>query len=165
MTEAELRGHLLKTVYDLRNNAGGWVPISEMNFSGINVSRGAVGLMGQHLAEAGLIDWKPLHGGAEGFLIGNARITGHGVDVVQKKASPRIAITLPGEGSAAVEAGSSAKPTEAVYVPDNQTGDVAAQIAADEHRRASRAALDAGGSTVFTPVATHAPPLLAVPVI
>lgn len=93
MTDADLRGKLLKGFYDRRHNANGWVPTSEINASGGEfVDRQVVaGICGQ-LAEAGLIQWKPLIDGQEGVVIGMAKITGIGVDVIDGVRPPPIAI-------------------------------------------------------------------------
>jgi nucleoside phosphorylase len=94
MNDSELRGLLLKQFYDLRHNNQGWVPTSDMNVSGAFVTRQAIGGVCSQLADAGLIRWKPLVGGQEGFVIGMAQITGHGVDVVEGDATSSIKITL-----------------------------------------------------------------------
>src|SRR5205807_3882516 len=75
--------------------ADGWVPTSDMNVTGTDASRGMVGAVCQQLADAGLITWKPLKGASEGLVIGMARITGHGADVVQGLAASTISIVFP----------------------------------------------------------------------
>jgi hypothetical protein len=94
--EAEVRRQLLSNFYQLRHNAGGWVPTSEMNLAGLeSIDRNVVGTVCRHLADAGLIEWKPLLGADEGVIVGMARITGTGVDVVEGRKIPSIAITQP----------------------------------------------------------------------
>lgn len=155
MTEAELRGHLLKTFYDLRHNADGWVPTSEMNLGGTDAAqRERIGLAGEHLAQAGLIEWKALRGGSEGFAIGMARITGHGVDVVEKASEPRIALRLPGDTDPSIAQAGTARAGVALAgkLPwENNSHDVAAQIAVGARRRPNPAALNAGVGAVVVP--------------
>lgn len=96
MKDAELRGQMLKVFYDRRHNAQGWVPTSDMEFSSEEmVDRQTIGTVGQQLADAGLIRWKPLVGSQEGFVIAMAQITGLGVDVVESSARSPINIVLP----------------------------------------------------------------------
>ncbi len=79
MEDAELRGKLLTTFFELRRNADGWVPASDMNLSGADhVSLQVVGGICQQLADAGM-----------------ARITGHGVDVVEGSRLSSIDVKLP----------------------------------------------------------------------
>jgi nucleoside phosphorylase len=107
MNDAELRGRLLKTFYDLRHNAQGWVPTSDMNLGGAeHGDRQKIGGVCQQLADANLIRWKPLIGAQEGFIIGMAQITAFGVDVVEGTVSPPIRIAF---GSAGVVAATSGK--------------------------------------------------------
>lgn len=95
MQDAELRGELLSVFYELRHNAEGWVPTSDINVRGAAASRQAIGVVCQQLADAGLIHWKALTGGDEGFVIGMAKITGLGVDVVTGSRSPSIDVRFP----------------------------------------------------------------------
>jgi predicted nucleotide-binding protein len=95
MTEADLRGKLLKSFYERRHNADGWVPTSDIDASGGEyVARAVIGTVCGQLAEAGLIQWKPLVGAQEGFVIGMAKITAAGVDVVAGSKVPSIAVNL-----------------------------------------------------------------------
>jgi hypothetical protein len=95
MNDVELRGKLLKVFYDRRHNAQGWVPTSEMEFSGEEmIDRQMIGTIGRQLAEVGLIKWKPLVGAQEGFVVAMAQITALGVDVVEGSAQPPIGIAL-----------------------------------------------------------------------
>lgn len=55
MTDAEIRGRLLKNFYELRNNNDGWAPISEIILSLDHVSRQAIANACQQLVEAGYI--------------------------------------------------------------------------------------------------------------
>lgn len=62
-TDADTRGRLLSSFYELRHNAGGRVPTSEMNLAGIeSVDRQVIDTICQYLSDAGLIEWKPLWG-------------------------------------------------------------------------------------------------------
>ena len=148
-TDAEIRGHLLTVFYQLRHNAGGWVPTSEINLAGMEqIDQRVIGTVGQHLADAGLIEWKPLRGAEVGFVVGTARITGLGVDVIEGEASPSINLTLPNQKRppTGVEAksiageiarrptpmGVAAKGEAGIFVPETQSWDVAAQIAAQQ---------------------------------
>jgi hypothetical protein len=113
VTDAEIRGVLLKTFHDLRHNAGGWVPTSDMNLSPAAISPQVIGGVCRQLADVGLIDWKPLRG-AQGFVIGMARITGKGVAACDAGVSDDIAVRFPGTGrldEGVVGSPSSASPT------------------------------------------------------
>ena len=104
MTDAELRGKLLKAFYDRRHNADGWVPTSDIDASGGEfVHRQVIGGVCGQLAEAGLIQWKPLTGGREGFVIGMAKITATGVDVIDGTTPPPIVINMTGEPSRGID--------------------------------------------------------------
>lgn len=90
MSDAELRGRLLKHFYGLRHSNSGVVPVSNEILSGgepINdhVIRSICG----HLATAGLIEWTPY---LSGVTIGQARITAYGVDAVELTRDPGINI-------------------------------------------------------------------------
>ncbi len=146
MADAEIRGHLLTVFHRLRHSNGGWVPTSEVNLAGMEaMDRQVIDMICQHLSEAGLIDWRPLRGAEEGSSVGMARIRGHGVDVIEGKASPSINVTFPNQGrpSAGVGAegvagefvqssnvGVSGRGVAGNIIPDAQSWEVAAQIAA-----------------------------------
>ncbi len=98
MTDAEIRGRLLKHFYDLRHSNGGWVPTSEIILSPDQVSRQAIANVCQHLAEAGYIRWEPFNPPIEQHAIGRAKITGTGIDVVTGTREPTIDIRFPGMG-------------------------------------------------------------------
>jgi hypothetical protein len=92
-TDSEIRGRLLAVVYELRHANGGWVPISEINFAGlVPINHDAIRTVGDHLRQAGLIEWDP---GLGSRAAGHARITGRGVDVVEKKVASSIDLVLP----------------------------------------------------------------------
>jgi hypothetical protein len=145
-TDAEIRGRLLKVVYDLRHSNSGWVPLSDMNMAGAEpVTSQMIDTICQHLADAGLIEWKPLRG-TEGLAAGMARIKGPGVDVIEGKGPSSINLTLPNQESAAKNAGMKAMAGEiarphaftgvaakgevGTLAADTQSWEVAAQIAA-----------------------------------
>lgn len=90
MTDEEMRGKLLKVFCDLRHTNGGWVPTSEVTLSGVDQQ--IIGAVCQQLEDGGLILWKPVKGAQEGFVIGLAKITAIGVDVVNGLRKPPIAI-------------------------------------------------------------------------
>ncbi len=96
MTDAEIRGRLLKHFHGLRDANGGWVPTSEIILSPAPVSRQAIGNACQHLAEAGYIRWEPFNPPIEQHAIGRAKITGTGIDVVTGAREPTIDIYFPG---------------------------------------------------------------------
>lgn len=90
MDDAEIRGRLLRIFYDRRLNAGGRVPVSDMELSSHGViSAEMIVSACTHLAEAALIRWEPTAGGV---VVGIGRITGHGVDVINRLAAPSVAI-------------------------------------------------------------------------
>lgn len=95
MLDAELRGVLLKVLFDHRNNADGGVPISDLNVRDCAAGRPEITASCQQLADAGMINWEPLTGEREGFFIGKAWITGHGVDVVTGSREPGIEVIFP----------------------------------------------------------------------
>jgi hypothetical protein len=96
MTDAEIRGTLLKLFYDLRHNAGGWVPTSDINVNHLGlINNEVVGSICQQMADVGLINWNPLTGQGT-FIEGNAQITGRGVDVVEGARPSPIRIVFPG---------------------------------------------------------------------
>jgi hypothetical protein len=93
-TDEQLRGRLLSICHQLRNNAGGWVPTSDMNFGGLEaVTPGQIAGICEQLAAANLITFKPLAGEGH-FIVGMSKITGHGVDVVEGLAIPTIAVSF-----------------------------------------------------------------------
>ena len=96
-SDEHLRGQLLLLCHRLRDINGGWVPTSDINFSGDPLTPGQVASVCEQLAGANLIVFKPLKG--EGtFIVGMAKITGHGSDVVNGLAIPSIAVSVaPGE--------------------------------------------------------------------
>jgi len=123
-----------------------------MNVAGMeSIDRQVVGTICRNLADAGLIEWKPLRGAQEGLIVGMARITGSGVDVIEGRASPSISVVLArqenvtraGETRTAADesanlpagvVGVAATGRAGSFVPDTQSWDVAAQIAASQPR-------------------------------
>jgi len=101
MTDAEIRGRLLEHFCNLRHSNGGWVPASDLIFSGGAPVRWETiaGVCGQ-LADVGLIEWKPLRG-HEGIIDGNAKITGQGVAAVEAGRSSEIDIRFPSKNATA----------------------------------------------------------------
>lgn len=94
MLDADLRAVLLTVFYDRRKNADGWVPTSEINVNDGAASRQEIAAACQQLAQAGLIEWQPFTGAAEGIFIGRAQITGHGVDVKEGAREPKIEVNF-----------------------------------------------------------------------
>jgi hypothetical protein len=95
MRDRDLRGRLLKVFYDRRLSNGGWVPVSENDLAGGEpIDLQTIGTICEHMAQAGLIEWKPLRDGT-GYAAGMAKITGHGVDVIDRAKAATIEITLP----------------------------------------------------------------------
>jgi hypothetical protein len=94
--DAKLRGIFLMTLYSLRDNAGGWVPISESNFSeSAPITRGKIASTGRYLAESGYINWKTLTGDNEGFVAGTGQITAAGIRLVEGTEAAKIPVNLP----------------------------------------------------------------------
>lgn len=108
-TDAELRGTLLKGFYDRRHNANGWVPTSDIDAGGAD-RQVVSGVCGQ-LKDAGLIHWEPLTGEQEGIVIGMAKITATGVDVIEGAKPSPIAIGTIGLQSSTLQPTSGAKQT------------------------------------------------------
>jgi hypothetical protein len=93
-SDAELRYRLLSHFYRLRQSNGGFVPVDDMIITGTeSVTREAIGGVCRQLGEAGLIEWIGYLG--QGHTIGSARITGSGVDAVERGSSPSIEIRFP----------------------------------------------------------------------
>jgi hypothetical protein len=96
ISDAKMRAHLLSTLHGLRNSNIGWVPVSDMNFGGLEaVTPGRILTICEQLAEAGLIVFKPAPGGPDGGFVGMSKITRHGCDVVDGLAASRIALEFP----------------------------------------------------------------------
>jgi len=112
MTDAEIRGRLLKHFYELRNNNEGWVPTSEFILSPERVNRQAIANVCQQLAEAGYIQWHPFNPPIEQFAIGRAKITGPGVDVVTGARVPTLDIRFPNMRERDVPAAPASVPKE-----------------------------------------------------
>lgn len=98
MTDAGIRGRLLKHFYELRNNNDGWVPTSEIILSPNQVSRQAIANVCQQLAEAGYIQWQVFNPPMSSHAIGRAKITGPGIDVATGARVPTIDVRFPGMG-------------------------------------------------------------------
>ena len=102
VTDAELRYILLSHFYRLRHSNGGFVPVDDMIVSGIGtnpVALEAIGNVCRQLGEAGLIEWTGYIG--QGRTVGSARITGMGVDAIERKTSPSIEIRFPSSNASA----------------------------------------------------------------
>lgn len=92
-SDEDLRGQLLSLCHRLKDNNGGWVPTSDMNFRGEPVTQGQVASICDQLEGANLITFRPLLGEGH-FIVGMAKITGHGSDVVNGLAIPSIAVSF-----------------------------------------------------------------------
>lgn len=112
MTDAEIRGTLLKHFYELRNNNDGWVPTSDIILSPEQVSRRAIANVCQQLAEAGYIQWHPFNPPIEQHAIGKAKITGTGIDVVTGAHVPTIDVRFPNIGVRDASAAPASVPKE-----------------------------------------------------
>lgn len=89
MTDGELRHKLLAHFYRLRHSNRGFVPVDDMILpvTGTgSVTLEAIGNVCRQLGEAGLIEWTGYIG--QGPTIGSARITGKGVDEIERETSP-----------------------------------------------------------------------------
>ena len=93
MTDAEIRGRLLVHFYGLRHQNGGTIPVNDGMIIG-DTNNNAIFTVCQQLADAGLITWKPVSSqplnGSGGVFFGMAKITGVGVDVVERQRDPPI---------------------------------------------------------------------------
>lgn len=124
ISDAKMRAHLLSAIHGLRNSNTGWVPISDMNFGGLEpVTPGRIHTVCEQLAEAGLIAFKRAPGGPEGGLVGVTKITGHGCDVVDGLATARIALEFPqkvqsGPALSAAADANSARASVPLQLPD-----------------------------------------------
>jgi hypothetical protein len=96
MIDAELRGRLLLHFHSLRDRNGGSVPVDDMIVSRVEyVGREAIRAVCEQLADVELIHWEPLTEANEGHIIGNAKITGLGADVVTGDRVSPIEIRFP----------------------------------------------------------------------
>lgn len=102
MTDAELRGKLLKHFHGLRHKNGGWVPVSEIIVSPNVVSREAIASVCQDLADARLIQWELFTPVMTHHALGKAKITGSGVDVVTGSRRSTLDVRFPETGPHAV---------------------------------------------------------------
>jgi hypothetical protein len=85
MTDGELRHKLLSHFYRLRHSNGGYVQVDDMIIPGTGfglVTLEAIGNVCRQLGERGLIEWTAYL--VDGPPIGSARITGIGVDEVER---------------------------------------------------------------------------------
>jgi hypothetical protein len=100
ISDAKLRAHLLSALHGLRNSNTGWVPVSDMNFGGLEpVAPGRIRTVCEQLAAAGLVAFKPAPGELDRGLIGMSKISGHGSDVVEGLAASSIALEFPQAGT------------------------------------------------------------------
>jgi hypothetical protein len=143
MDDADLRGELLTVFYNLRHNADGWVPASDMNVKDGAATLQVVGVVCQQLADAGLIEWKALMGD-EGLAAGMARITGHGVDVVKGSRSSSIDVRLPNVGAENHDKGAREAVTEEALTAVRTTlATIKPQISAVTLSNTAKAEIDA----------------------
>jgi hypothetical protein len=139
LSDARMRAHLLSALHGLRNSNTGWVPVSDMNFGGLEpVSPGRILTVCEQLAEAGLIVFKPAPGGPDGGLVGMSKITGHGCDAVDGLATARIALDIPqkvqsGPASPAAAVASPASASLPLERPDAAGKSAAAQAASESN--------------------------------
>lgn len=98
MTNSELRGRLLSHFYSLRHSNGGYVPVTGIILSPEPVSDDAVAGVCRQLADDGLIEWTAY---LQGPTIGSARITGPGVDAVERGGSANLEIQFPSKYASA----------------------------------------------------------------
>jgi len=112
LTDAEIRGRLLKHFYGLRNNGDGWVHTSEIILSPERVSRQTVANVCQQLAEVGYIRWEPFNPQIGQLAIGRAKITGSGIDVVTEARGPTLDIRFPNMKESDVLAARASLPKE-----------------------------------------------------
>jgi hypothetical protein len=102
VTDGELRYKLLSHFYRLRHSNGGVVPVDDMIITGTGtdpVTLKAIGNVCRQLGEAGLIEWTGYIG--QGRTVGRARITGSGVDVIERGTSPNNEIRFPSSNASA----------------------------------------------------------------
>jgi hypothetical protein len=133
LSDARMRAHLLSALHGLRNSNTGWVPVSDMNFGGLEaVTPGRILTVCEQFAEAGLIVFKPAPGGPDGGLVGMSKITGNGCDVVDGLAASRIALEFPQKQSEPIPVAPPAKPHLADASPGAQSAGAPATDARSE---------------------------------
>jgi hypothetical protein len=96
MTDAEIRGRLLQRFYELRHSNGGQIPVSAIMLAPEPLEFRVISGVCQHLADVGLIEWRPLLRGDSG----TAKITGKGVAAVESGRSFDINIQFPSNHTA-----------------------------------------------------------------
>lgn len=99
ISDAMLRAHLLSTLHGLRNNNTGWVPVSDMNFGGMEpVAPARIRTICEQLDEVGLVSFKVAPGELDGGFVGMLKISGHGSDVVQGLSASSLALDFSNVG-------------------------------------------------------------------
>jgi hypothetical protein len=94
MKDQEARGIVLKRLYDIRDAKR---PAELSSFTETGIEPDTVARIIEQLAEKGLIDWHPVHGGINSpskYLVLMARINAYGVDVVEGAIEPPFAINI-----------------------------------------------------------------------
>ncbi len=95
MQDGELRGIVLGKFY-ARRREGTRVHLHSRDFDDVpeqlewpDIFRAC-----DQLYEHGLIEWHPIHGAGDRVLTGSGKISAHGADVIEGKATSSIAITI-----------------------------------------------------------------------
>ncbi len=92
MTDAELRGLVLKRFYDLRHQQN-YIQLNAIVSIDIEEPLRVANICKQ-LDQHGLIEWRAVESWDRSNLCGIGEITAHGVDVIEGTASSQIAVTV-----------------------------------------------------------------------
>ena len=95
ISDAEIRGLVLATLYNLRDSNGGVVPLSDINFSPHPITSQKIDAVSQHLADLELIQWIPTPAGTETPIAGKGRIMGKGAAAFEAGRCDEINIRFP----------------------------------------------------------------------
>jgi hypothetical protein len=91
MTDSEVRGIILRWLYDIRHSNNGMIDIPD-GLGVMNVEPIILGNCAAQLDEQGLIKFRQYMG--RGYRAGHGSITAFGVDVVEGNVRPPIAVTI-----------------------------------------------------------------------
>jgi hypothetical protein len=92
MNDNDLRGPILRRIYDARNGPEGWLRINDLREI-VDEDPNQIARICHDLAQLGLIEWKDARGPA-GSAAGLGKITAYGVNVIEGVVTSPIAITF-----------------------------------------------------------------------
>lgn len=93
MKDNELRGVILERLYEYRHHEPRFHSWTNSDLAALGVGENVLFGICDQLGEHGLIEWKPVRG-LNGTYGGMARVTAHGVDVVERTGSSNLSISF-----------------------------------------------------------------------